>query len=283
MIIIDYHQIAYATLLEHLASTKSAGMDLPTGRTLVLDTIRANVKKFKNTYGPEVVIAFDDDSYWRKGVFPYYKHNRHKSRDNSQFDWTALLKQLNTLKEEFQEHLPYKVLIIPGCEADDIIAALTFKHSSSEKVMIVSGDKDFRQLHINKNVHQYSPTLKQAIVEENPMMTLKEQIIRGDKGDGIPNILSPDNSFADKIRQKPIMEKKLIVWLNQDVDMFCTAEMKINYERNKSLIDLREIPKEIRTSIHTAYETRVVPSKAAFLNYLSASKLPLLFQVADDF
>jgi hypothetical protein len=50
----------------------------------------------------------------------------------------------------------------------------------------------------------------------NPIRDLKEKIIRGDKGDGIPNILSPDDSVFAKIRQKNIQQKNLAIWLDSD-------------------------------------------------------------------
>ena len=52
---------------------------------------------------------------------------------------------LNKIKEEIKEFLPYKVVETYGAEADDVIA-IVCKHYQSEKIMIVSGDKDFIQL-----------------------------------------------------------------------------------------------------------------------------------------
>ncbi len=46
-------------------------------------------------------------------------------------------------------------------------------------------------------------------ISENPLMELKEKIIRGDKGDGIPNILSPSDCFVREVRQTTISKIKL--------------------------------------------------------------------------
>jgi hypothetical protein len=273
MIITDFNQIAYACILEHLALTKQADANIDMVRHIILGSLRHNVKKFKREYG-EVIIAFDARSYWRTKYFPHYKGSRKKNREKSGFNWTSIFHCLDILKEEFVNNLPYKIISVEGCEADDIIGFLAHLYGPSTKIMIISGDKDFAQLQVHENVHQYSPLLKKLLVEKFPQATLKQQIIRGDAGDGVPNILSPDDVFMVGGRQKPIMEKKLIDWINTPVDLFCTSgDMLRNFKRNEQLIDLKMIPSEIKLQIRDAFDASEPKSRAQFLKYLIANGL----------
>ena len=63
--------------------------------------------------------------------------------------------------------------------------------------MILSGDKDFIQLHKYKNVTQYSPITKKFVNGIDPDEYLYEHILKGDVSDGVPNVLSVDNTFTD--------------------------------------------------------------------------------------
>lgn len=283
MIIIDFSQIAYACILDHLASTKQAEANIDMVRHVILNSLRGHAKRFKREYG-EVIVAFDAKSYWRKEYFPHYKANRKKNRDKSPFDWSSIFVCLDTLKLELQQNLLYKIVTVEGCEADDIIGFLSHVHGPSEKIMIISGDKDFAQLQVHENVHQYSPLLKKQIVEQFPKVALKQQIIRGDSGDGVPNILSPDDVFVTGGRQKPIMEKKIIAWINMPVETFCIAgDMLRNFKRNETLIDLKRIPSEVQARIAAACAEATPHSRGHFMKYLIASGLKELTAAVEEF
>jgi 5'-3' exonuclease len=236
MIIFDFNQVAISNLMEQIGSSKTA-VDESLVRHMILNTIRTYVKKFKDSHGPEVVIACDNKKYWRRDIFPHYKAGRKKARESSGHDWASIFDCLGKIKQELKDHSPYKVIEVDTCEADDIIAILTMKYSATQKVMILSSDKDFAQLQRFPNVEQYSPILKKHIKEPLPLLQLKQLIIRGDKGDGIPNILSPDDCFVASMRQKPITEAKIINWMNQEPKDFCTEDMLRNFSRNETLID----------------------------------------------
>jgi 5'-3' exonuclease len=282
MIIFDFNQVAISNLMEQIGSSKAA-VDETLVRHMILNTIRTYVKKYKNTHGPEVVIACDNRHYWRREVFPYYKGMRKKNREATGHDWSSIFECLGKIKQELKESSPYKVLDIDTCEADDIIAVLAMKYSSTQKIMILSSDKDFAQLQKFPNVEQYSPILKKAIKEPLPAAQLKQLIIRGDKGDGIPNILSPDNCIVDGVRQKAITEAKIINWMNQSPEEFCTDEMLRNFKRNEMLIDLTMIPEKLKTTILDTYENTKGKTKQEFINYMIANRLMNLIQVIDEF
>jgi 5'-3' exonuclease len=283
MIIFDFNQVAISNLMEQIGSSPKTKVEESLVRHMILNTIRTYVKKFKSEYGPTIVIACDNRHYWRREVFPNYKSNRKKNRESSGFDWQTIFECLNKIRQELKDNSPYHVIDVHGAEADDIIATLCMRYASQEKIMILSSDKDFAQLQSFTNVSQYSPIMKKHIKEPLPNMHLKQLIIRGDKGDAIPNILSADNVIVDGIRQKPISEAKIINWINQRPEEFCTEEMLRNYKRNEILIDLSQIPQNIRANIVTTYEESKPNTKQQFMNYMIEKRLKNLLEIIDEF
>ena len=282
MIIFDFNQVAISSLMEQIGSSKKP-VEESLVRHMILNVIRTYVKKFKTTHGPEVVIACDNKHYWRRDIFPQYKASRKKNRDASGHDWASIFECLHKIKEELKENSPYKVVDVDTCEADDIIAVLTMKYAAHGKVMILSSDKDFAQLQKFPNVEQFSPILKKFIKEQLPAAQLKQMIIRGDKGDGIPNILSPDNVFTEGGRQKPITEVKIIQWMNQQPEDFCVGEMLRNYKRNEMLIDLSKIPSNLQEKILDKYDSVQPKTRQVFMNYMINNRLKNLIEVIDEF
>ena len=282
MIIFDYNQVAISNLMEQIGSSK-VSVDETLVRHMILNTIRTYVKKYKDSHGPEVIIACDNRHYWRREIFPHYKAGRKKARDSSGHDWSSIFDCLGKIKQELKDSSPYKVIDVDTCEADDIIAVLAMKYSSTQKVMILSSDKDFAQLQKFPNVEQYSPILKKNIKEPLPAAQLKQLIIRGDKSDGIPNILSKDDTFVEGVRQKPITEAKIINWMNQSPEEFCSDEMLRNFKRNEMLIDLTKIPENLKTAILDTYETAKGKTRQEFMNYMIANRLKNLIEVIDEF
>ena len=282
MIIFDFNQVAISNLMEQIGSSKTA-VDESLVRHMILNSLRTYVKKFRDSHGPEVIIACDNKKYWRRDIFPHYKASRKKIREASGHDWAAIFDCLSKIKQELKDYSPYKVIDVDTAEADDIIAVLAMKYSATQKVMILSSDKDFAQLQKYPNVDQYSPILKKHIKEPLPAAQLKQLIIRGDKGDGIPNILSADDCFVTATRQKPITEVKIIKWMNQQPAEFCNEDMLRNFRRNEMLIDLTKIPETLKTTILDTYETAKGKTRQEFMNYMIANRLKNLIEVIDEF
>jgi len=280
MLIFDFNQIVIANLMEQIGSSKKP-VEEDLVRHMILNCIRSNVKKFKS-YG-EVVIACDNKKYWRRDYFPNYKANRRKSREDSGHDWASIFECMNTVRTELKSFSPYKVIDIDGAEADDVIGVLAKRMAAHEKVMILSSDKDFVQLQVNKNVEQYSPTLKKYIKSDNPSLQLKELIITGDKGDGVPNILSADNCIVEGIRQKSLTKPKMAELVNSDLENSSVELIKRNWNRNKTMIDLACIPESVSKSIIDSYETIKPATKQQFMNYMITKRLKNLLEVIDEF
>jgi len=280
MILIDLNQVLLAGLMAQIANQKGK-LDEHLIRHMVLNIIRNHVKNFKAEYG-EVVLCCDNRTYWRKQFFPFYKANRKKNRDKSDLDWHLIFDMLGKFKQELKDNFPYKVLDIEGAEADDIIGTLVPRHSAHEKILILSSDGDFLQLQNYPNVKQYNPSQKKYVVSPNPIMDLKEKIIRGDKGDGIPNVFSPGDCFVRDLRQKPITKSVLDKML-QEAWTDQNESVKANYMRNATLIDLSFIPVEIKEKIINTYEETVPAKRNKLLNYFIEHKLKNLMDVIEEF
>ena len=84
-------------------------------------------------------------------------------------------------------------------------------------------------------------------------------------------------------RQKAITEAKIIGWMNQAPEDFCTDEMLRNFKRNEMLIDLTKIPDNLKTSILDTYEEAKGRNKQEFMNYMIANRLKNLIEVIDEF
>ena len=278
MIIVDINQIMISNLMVTIhRDNLELGEDLI--RHMVLNSLRGHNKKFRKQYG-EMVIACDSGNVWRKQIFPNYKAGRKANRAKSEHDWEYIFDLLSKVKNEIKQFLPYKVIEVESVEADDIIAVLCKR--TNEKVLILSGDKDFIQLH-NDRVKQYNPVLNKFVGQgENPSLYIREHILKGDRSDGIPNVLSDDNVFIEGRRQRPLSKKKIEAWCNEIVPTFNEEEQK-NYDRNRKLIDLSCLPKEIEDKINNEFNDVKVATRDKILGYFINKKLKTLIESIDEF
>jgi 5'-3' exonuclease len=232
-----------------------------------------------------MIIACDNTNYWRKQIFPYYKANRKKNQEKSDMDWRAIFDCMNKIRSELKEFFPYRVIDIESAEADDIIGSLVTEFGrelGGDPILIMSGDKDFIQLHTYANVKQYDPTRKKWITHKNPELFLKEHIMKGDSGDGVPNILSSDNCFVVGERQRPLTAKKIEKYLRITPNEMETAIAR-NYFRNEQLIDLTHTPQEIREKVLESYYEQENKDRSKLMNYFIANKLKNLTEHIGEF
>jgi 5'-3' exonuclease len=281
MILVDLNQVLLSGLMAQISNQKGVKLDENLVRHMILNILRMHIRNFRKEYG-DVVLCCDNRKYWRKDYFPFYKAGRKKTREKSDLDWHMIFDMLAKFKVELKENFPYKVIDVEGAEADDIIGTLTPIYSAHEKILILSSDGDFLQLQNYKDVKQYNPAQKKYVISKNPIMDLKEKIIRGDKGDGIPNILSPGDCFVRDLRQKPIT-KGTLDKLMQESYLEQDETTKANYMRNATLIDLTFIPVEIKEKIINTYEETKPASRQKLLNYFIEHKLKNLMDVIEEF
>jgi hypothetical protein len=292
VIVIDYSQTAISNLMAELQGRTDVEINLPLLRHMIVNSIRGYKKKFGEQYG-DLVLACDSKNYWRKEIFPFYKKHRKKDREESGFDWKAIFEALDTIRDEIKNFFPYKVMWVEGAEADDIIAVLA-KYSQQtlsenplfsepEPFLVISGDHDFVQLQKYANVKQFSPTQKKFVVPDStPERALLEHIIRGDKGDGIPNVLSPDQSVYENIRQRPITSKKIDEWSDinrrpQDL------EFSARWIRNQTLVDFDHIPAKVTDDILNTYLALPDKDRSKLFNYFINNKMKNMMELIEEF
>ena len=280
MILLDNSQIILANIFQSIKYNPN--MDDDFIRHLVLNTYRMYRTKFSE-YG-ELVICNDAGGPWRRGVFEHYKAARKKQQKESSIDWSTIYDALTRIRNEVRDNLPYKNLTVDNCEADDIIAVLASRFHQEEKIMIISGDKDFQQLQSFSGVEQYSPIQKKMLVCERPDSFLFNHIMKGDVSDGVPNILSDDDTFVvEGKRQKPMNAKAKTrvreVINGNEVD----ETISRNYDRNRQLIDFNYIPTDVVERINDSYDTQEIAPRSGLLNYFIQKGLKNLMESIGDF
>ena len=282
MILLDYSQTVIGSFMAVSRGNPVVEEDLL--RHTILNSIRMFRNKFVKDYG-EMVICCDGKDNWRKKVFPEYKANRRKNREDDPTDWKTLFELLHEVREELTKYFPYKVMHVDSAEADDIIGVIISERQVKfhTPTLILSSDKDFIQLQRYQRVRQWSPLQKKFIVGD-PVESLYDKTIRGDTGDGIPNILSSDDTLiTEGKRQTPVTKKKMELWRGKKPEEFCNEAMLRNYHRNKILVDLRETPESIRINIVNQFDNQEVGDRSQLWNYFIDNRLKNLMDVIDEF
>ena len=279
MIILDFSGTIIANLMKYFFMNETEEINEDLVRHMVLSSIKYVNREFKKNYG-RLVISCDAKNYWRKDVFPYYKINRKKKREESKINWSEVYEYIDKIKKEIKENFPYIMIEVDHAESDDVIGMLVKTFWRDEKILIVSRDHDFSQLQHYKNVSQYSSVDKKFIEVGDPDKFLFEHIIKGDSGDSIPNIFSPGNSIALGIRQKPAYQKKIDLWWE---DKQVPKEYQERFELNRRLIDLSQTPKPIQDKILSEFNSQLSKPRKSLINYFMENNLSSLMSEMQDF
>ena len=257
MILVDANQIAISHLM--VRQKIENGINIDSIRKSIVRVLARIQKEFGNDYG-QMILCYDDKNYWRGQVFQYYKKNRKQERESSKYDWDMVFSVLNKIRDEIRRNLPYYVLQCKGAEADDVIASLVrLNREKMEPTLILSADKDFIQLHRFPFVKQYDPIRNRWIENENPVQYLREHIIRGDRSDGIPNILTCDDAIVNGKAQKKMSKEKISTLASMNPEDFTNYIRLRNWKRNSELIDLSKIPAEIYQDVVMKYNKYATP------------------------
>ena len=293
MILVDLSQVFFSNLHVHVAQNGIVEEDLL--RHMILNSLRSYRTKFHGKYG-ELVICCDGQGSWRREIYPQYKENRRMGKESQTPEekelWGYIFECFTRLKKEIKENFPYRFIEVDKAEGDDAIASVIWHEADpvmgfmQEKTLIISGDKDFKQLQIIGNVDQYGPVQKKLIKEPKPMNYLIEHIIRGDGGDGVPNVLSADDTFVDPTKRQTRMTKGRYEACEEMMNLAPTESLDRpdEYKRNIKMIDLRQIPAEIQKKCVEAYQTD--PPKrnhSKMLTYFIKNKLKNLVESIQDF
>ena len=293
---IDINQTAISNIMLEIGNRTDVEINVPLIRHMIINSIRSYKTKFGKDFG-DLVIACDNRNYWRKQVFPYYKAGRKKAREDSGYDWKLIFDTLATIRAELHAVFPYKVVDVDGAEADDVIAVLAewsqtndlanaspFAEGDPKPFLIISGDHDFIQLQKYKNVKQFSSIQKKYVkADTTPERYVLEHTIRGDKGDGIPNVLSPDDCLVNGERQKAISTKKLEEWLSDPTRMPNDDEFVTRFRRNKMLVDFTQIPTQVKESVINNFVEQPKKDKSKLLNFFIEHKMKNMLELIEDF
>lgn len=284
MILIDMNQVMISNFMAQIGNHTNTKVEENMFRHMVLNSLRSYNVKYSSEYG-KMVIACDSGNCWRKQVFPFYKANRKKKNESSEIDWKQIYSYMNKIVNELRDNFPYKVVAVEAAEADDIIASVVKKHkedNEQSKILILSGDKDFIQLHLYDKVEQYDPVRKKWIKHPDPSVFLTEHILKGDSGDGIPNVLSPDNCFVIGERQKTMTKQRYVNLIKTKIDDYDVVTKK-NFIRNQELIDLNYIPNEIYNKVIEELYKDYNKDRSKLLNYMIKNKLTNLTEYISEF
>ena len=284
MIICDLQQLLYANLMVSYHNDK---IEITEGlmRHMALNSIRLINNKFRNEYG-ELVIACDShEYYWRRNYFPYYKYKRKEIRERQDIEWGMIRETYKKIVSELSENFSYRIINVDGAEADDVIGTLVkeFKNDMTMPIIIISRDHDFFQLHDALNVKQWDWQKQTELRCNDPAQYLREHIVKGDSGDGIPNILSPNDSFVIGKRQSPITPKRLALYSGEALPDNTPQDIISNFHRNNILVNLDNIPTNVQTDIIESFKSQANKPKGKILNYFIKYKLKELTNHLSDF
>jgi hypothetical protein len=297
MIMVDYSQCALAAILSFQRELKGDEAEV---KNLIRHVTLSTLKSYKKKYGPEygeMVICCDGRKYWRKEFFEHYKGSRKKNRDASSLDWKLIFDTLSEMREDLAKYFPYKVLHVEAAEADDIIAVMAKWLQSNrqciqglveepQKILILSSDKDFKQLQLYPQVRQWSPMQKKYITATAQEIKdfMVEHIVKGDTGDGVPNILSQDNIFMIAERQKTVSSKRLSEFIEKGFAACRDDTERRNWHRNSTLVDFQHIPETVTNNIVDAYlNSSPQGDKMSIMQYLIDNRCRLLLDDIEDF
>ena len=201
----------------------------------------------------DTVIAKDSrlTKSFRYSLYPEYKLTRKLNRaKRGQYQIGPVFDEIyaNVFPSIFDEHSMQ--LMVDGAEGDDVIASLSRSDRILEdysKIILVSSDRDFIQLQIDRPVTQYDimgelvvPKLKrgQEIVNMTPQQALMVKIISGDSSDNIKSIkprvgectafkliTEKQDEFKKLLKENPVVAQRFVL--------------------NSKLVDFKNIPVEL--------------------------------------
>jgi len=298
-ILLDLSQVVMSACYafrDDLSTTKTAedrNEAINLVRHVILSQLKFYNTKYKATYG-KLIVCCDGKNYWRKRLFPYYKAGRKASREKTDIDWPLVFSTLSEMIDDLKENFLFNIVKVDYAESDDVIATLTkyFQDheivegpmfDSKQNILIVSSDKDFIQLHVYDNVKQLSPLTKGMVTDPDPKLYLALKILKGDRGDGIMNVLSEDDSFVNNKRCSALTKKRIDKLLSEGYDNCSDPFIKRNWNRNRVLIDFQYIPKKITDRIIEQYQQPINGNKQKIFNYLIKHNCNLLLNDINAF
>ena len=253
-------------------------------------TLSAINKVYQQFDADHVVFALEGRS-WRKDFYEPYKKNRavaraaltEKEAEEEQLFWETF----DAFTKYLQEQTNCSVIREPNAEADDVIARWIDLHPDDEHT-IISSDTDFVQL-IAENVQQYNGITDELITSKgifnskgNPVIDKKtkepkeipdpewllfEKCVRGDSTDnvfsaypgvrkkGTKNKTGLLEAFEDRNSRGYAWNNLMLQrWTDHNGEEHRVLD---DYTRNRSLIDLRAQPDDVKVAVDTAIREQI--------------------------
>ena len=251
-------------------------------RHQIFNTIRMFNVEHRDTYGP-LLLCMDSKENWRREVFPQYKANRRKNRQESVHDWKAIYKVMDEVRDELINHSPYKCVRVERCEADDVIGTICERHMSPSPILIISPDRDFVQLQKFPNVKQYSNLQRKWVEPEvSAIYDLELKVLKGDTGDGVPNVLSDDDCLiTEGVRQSKLTSDKIEKLMKDPEALGTTTARRII--RNRNMIDLSRTPEDLKEEIMNQFNQKANGSVMKLMSVFTKHKMKMLMESLQDF
>ena len=206
-------------------------------------------KVYKNC---NIIFCMDSpkDQVWRTEIKCDYKGDR--------FDMSQKTNLMPTFKYTYNTIIPnllknnqnmFKIRL-NKLEADDIIASICdhLKVKPDQKIYLISGDEDFKQLgRSNLYFINFKTKKPLELTIEEAKISLHKKILLGDKSDCIKSIFPP--KFSTKT-------KKLILDSFEEFNNFIkkNKEIENRYNENTKLIDFNFIPKTYIESVINEFD-----------------------------
>jgi 5'-3' exonuclease len=194
----------------------------------------------------DILILAQDFGSWRKKEDPTYKAQRKAFRESKMPEqwWKDRYEEFNKFIPLLHTSMPWNVIKIYNCEADDVASAAVRFFNADEKVLI-SSDRDWEMLCYFDKVKIFSPYSKKFKIVTNPTKILLEKI----QGDVSDNLLKAPSSEFEFERRKKIVN---LLELPLEVELTIKNElMKIS----PKTFYLYQLPfKSIREDVKKLYQ-----------------------------
>jgi|688.fasta_scaffold05161_25 hypothetical protein len=261
LLIIDVPNLFYRTVSAH--SNKYGGT-AEDKAGLALHSCLIGMNKWYNTIKPDqLAVVFEGNKNWRKSYTAsndckskvLYKGNRVKDPSMEH-----LYEVINDFEKLAREHTSIVCLSAPELEGDDLIAGVVQKYSTNgDEVVILSGDKDFKQLLKHSKVSLINPDDGKPRQCDDPEFFMFEKAIRGDTGDNVRSafprvrVTRLEKAFKDPYEMTLLMNETFqgIDPVTQEPKEFIVREL---FEENNLLMNLEKQPSEIRQIIDETIE-----------------------------
>lgn len=163
--------------------------------TAIFGFLRSLSTVLREHRGYTPIVLWDGDT-WRKSMFPEYKANRDEKKNRKMAEMRAAYRKQRPYIGKMLVALGVAQVIAPKHEADDLAGEFVRRRRKDDRIMLISGDKDWLQL-VGEGVVWSDPirgrlcnehTFHEFTGYETPQAFLEGKALQGDTGDNIPGV-----------------------------------------------------------------------------------------------